>query len=323
MAKAKSAVPEGHHTVTPQLTLDNAVEAIGGEPLVLAKAGTHESPLGEVVGIASEHDAVAGTERGPNTIFRFMLDGTTVAHFGDFGQPRLRPEQWEALGDVDVLILPVGGGPTIAQDAAVELVGDLRPRLVVPMHYKTPAIGFLDPPDAFLDALGARVERHGMRVAGTRDIRVGIQIQLGQVAACRLHLGRHRDLVSRAVFLKRNDVLGLGHPLPLHLVLEIVRRHLLQDLGPFVARDIGEVGVARIVHLLENARGFEHGLRTLHRVEALLDQEIEIELGDLRDLVGRARERVECIGLGLEPAEVVDLLVDGDADERRWLGAPR
>ena len=137
----------------------NAVGAVGGDPPVLAKAGTHESPLGEVVGIASEHDAVAGTQRGPNTIFRFSLDGTTVAHFGDFGQPALRPEQREALGDVDVVLLPVGGGPTIAPDAAAALVRELRPALVVPMHYRTPAIGFLDPPDPFLEALGARVER--------------------------------------------------------------------------------------------------------------------------------------------------------------------
>jgi L-ascorbate metabolism protein UlaG (beta-lactamase superfamily) len=127
---------------------------------VLAKAGTHESPLGEVVGIASEHDSVAGTERGPNTIFRFTLDGTTVAHFGDFGQPALRAEQREALGDVDVLFLPIGGGPTIAPDAAAALVRELQPLLVVGMHYRTPnGLEFLDPPDAFLDALGARVER--------------------------------------------------------------------------------------------------------------------------------------------------------------------
>jgi L-ascorbate metabolism protein UlaG (beta-lactamase superfamily) len=137
----------------------NAVEVIGGDPLVLAKAGTHESPLGEIVGIASEHDAVAGTQRGPNTIFRFTLDGTTVAHFGDFGQPALRPEQREALGEVDMLLLPVGGGPTIAPDAAAALVRELRPRLVVPMHYRTPAIGFLDPPNAFLEALGTRVHQ--------------------------------------------------------------------------------------------------------------------------------------------------------------------
>jgi L-ascorbate metabolism protein UlaG (beta-lactamase superfamily) len=137
----------------------NAVEAIGGDPVVVAGAGRHESPLGEIVGIASEHDPAAGTQRGPNTIFRFALDGTTVAHFGDFGQPALRPEQREALGDTDVLLLPVGGGPTIAPDAAAALVRELRPALVVPMHYRTPAIGFLDPPDAFLEALEAPVER--------------------------------------------------------------------------------------------------------------------------------------------------------------------
>jgi L-ascorbate metabolism protein UlaG (beta-lactamase superfamily) len=137
----------------------NAIEAIGGDPPVLAKAGRHESPVGEVVGIASEHDSVAGTQRGPNTIFRLALDGLSVAHLGDFGQPGLRPEQREALGDVDVLFLPVGGGPTIAPDAAAELVRELRPALVVPMHYRTPAIGFLDPPDAFLEALEADVEQ--------------------------------------------------------------------------------------------------------------------------------------------------------------------
>lgn len=136
----------------------NGAEAIGGDPAVLVKAGTHESPIGEVVGISSEHDDAAGTQRGPNTIFRFDLDGTTLAHFGDFGQPALRPEQREALGEVDVVFLPVGGGPTIAAGAAAALVRELRPALVVAMHYRTPnGLAFLDPPDAFLDALGAEV----------------------------------------------------------------------------------------------------------------------------------------------------------------------
>jgi L-ascorbate metabolism protein UlaG (beta-lactamase superfamily) len=139
----------------------NGVEAVGGDPVVLTSAGTHESPLGEVVGIASEHDSVAGTQRGPNTIFRFDLDGTTLAHFGDFGQPALRPEQREALGEVDVLILPVGGGPTIEPGAAAELVREVQPPLVVPMHYRTPnGLDFLEPPDAFLEAIaGTRIER--------------------------------------------------------------------------------------------------------------------------------------------------------------------
>jgi L-ascorbate metabolism protein UlaG (beta-lactamase superfamily) len=138
----------------------NGVEAIGGSPATLrSTAGTHESPVGDVIGIASEHDDVAGTQRGPNTIFCFTLDGLRICHFGDFGQAALRPEQRAAIGEVDVLMLPVGDGPTVGGEPAAALVRELRPRLVVPMHYRTEALNFLDPPDAFLDALGARIER--------------------------------------------------------------------------------------------------------------------------------------------------------------------
>jgi L-ascorbate metabolism protein UlaG (beta-lactamase superfamily) len=153
----------------------NAVHVVGGEPPVLRVAGTHESPVGEVVGVASEHDDVAGTQRGPNTIFRFELDGLAYAHFGDFGQQELRPEQKKALGTIDVLLLPVGDGPTIGGERAANVVRELKPRLVVPHHYRTDAISFLEPPDAFLDALGARVERleanevEVEQVLGTRD----------------------------------------------------------------------------------------------------------------------------------------------------------
>jgi L-ascorbate metabolism protein UlaG (beta-lactamase superfamily) len=68
-------------------------------------------------------------------------------------------EQREAIGEVDVLLLPVGGGPTVGGESAAAIVRALRPRLVVPMHYRTEAVNFLDPPDEFLAALGARVAR--------------------------------------------------------------------------------------------------------------------------------------------------------------------
>jgi L-ascorbate metabolism protein UlaG (beta-lactamase superfamily) len=138
----------------------NAVEVVGGNPVVVRAPGRHDSPAGEIVGIASEHDAVAGTKRGPNTMYRLTLDGLAVAHLGDFGQDALRSEQRAALGDVDVLFLPVGGGPTIGGEAAVALVHELQPRLVVPMHYRTTdALDFLEPPDEFLAALGAPITR--------------------------------------------------------------------------------------------------------------------------------------------------------------------
>jgi L-ascorbate metabolism protein UlaG (beta-lactamase superfamily) len=137
----------------------NAVEAIGGSPTVLrSTAGRHESPLGEVVGIASEHDEKAGTERGPNTIFVFDLDGVRVAHFGDFGQTELRPEQAEAIGKVDLLFIPVGDGPTIGAERAHAIAERLGAKWIVPMHYRTPRIGFLDTADAYLE-LAPNVEK--------------------------------------------------------------------------------------------------------------------------------------------------------------------
>jgi L-ascorbate metabolism protein UlaG (beta-lactamase superfamily) len=146
--------------VTHEHADHNAVEVVGGSPqIVRSTAGTFESPVGELIAVASEHDDAAGTERGPNTIFRFALDGLRLSHFGDFGQAELRGEQQQAIGDVDVLLLPVGGGPTVGGESAAAIVRALRPRLVIPMHYRTDAVNFLDPPDEFLEALGARVER--------------------------------------------------------------------------------------------------------------------------------------------------------------------
>jgi L-ascorbate metabolism protein UlaG (beta-lactamase superfamily) len=132
----------------------NGVEGVGGDPVVLrSTAGTFESPLGEVIGIASEHDPTAGTQRGPNTIYVFELDGIRVSHFGDFGQTALRDEQAKAIGTVDMLLIPVGAGPTIGPEQADEISRRLGARWIVPMHYRTERIGFLDPPDAFLERM--------------------------------------------------------------------------------------------------------------------------------------------------------------------------
>ena len=129
----------------------NAVEVIGGSPAVLrSTAGRLESPVGEVVAVASEHDPVAGTARGPNTIFVFEFDGIRVAHFGDLGQHALRPEQAEAIGEVDLAFVPVGAGPTIGAEQAAAIAEQLRPSWLVPMHYRTHRIGFLEPVDELL-----------------------------------------------------------------------------------------------------------------------------------------------------------------------------
>ena len=130
----------------------NGVEAIGGDPILIrSTAGTHESPIGTIVGVASEHDDVAGTARGANVIYVFEFGGMRVAHFGDYGQSALRPEQRKAIGELDLMIVPIGDMATIGAEPAAELVRSFNPKWVVPMHYRTPRINFLEPADAFLE----------------------------------------------------------------------------------------------------------------------------------------------------------------------------
>jgi L-ascorbate metabolism protein UlaG (beta-lactamase superfamily) len=137
----------------------NRVDVIGGNPAVLrSTAGRLSSPLGGVVAVASEHDERAGTERGPNTVFVFDFDGIRCCHFGDFGQRALRDEQAEAIETVDLLFIPVGGGPTIGDEQAAGIAQRLGARWIVPMHYRTPRVNFLEPVDAFLARM-TNVER--------------------------------------------------------------------------------------------------------------------------------------------------------------------
>jgi L-ascorbate metabolism protein UlaG (beta-lactamase superfamily) len=137
----------------------NGIGALDGDaPVLRSTAGRLSSPIGEVLAIASEHDDAAGTERGQNTIFAFTFGGLRVAHLGDFGQGALRDTQARVLGTADLLFVPVGGGATIGATQAAEIAATTRARIIVPMHYRTPAIDFLEPVDAFLTHAD-RVER--------------------------------------------------------------------------------------------------------------------------------------------------------------------
>jgi L-ascorbate metabolism protein UlaG (beta-lactamase superfamily) len=156
--------------VTHEHADHNAVDAVGGAPaLVRSLAGTHATPLGDVVGVASEHDEVAGTQRGHNVMYVFDFGGSRVAHLGDLGQRALRPEQAAALGTVDVLIVPVGGGPTIGAEQAADVAATLGAHVIVPMHYRTERIDFLEPVDAFA-AAAERVVRLDTAAFDVEDV---------------------------------------------------------------------------------------------------------------------------------------------------------
>ena len=131
--------------------------AIGGTPLIIQGPGEYETRGVTVRGIPSYHDSRQGKDRGLNTIYRIEADGIRIAHLGDFGERALREETLEALGDVDVLLIPVGGTDTIGAEDAPAIVRQLEPRIVIPMHYQLPGLTVkLDPADRFLKVYGAR-----------------------------------------------------------------------------------------------------------------------------------------------------------------------
>jgi L-ascorbate metabolism protein UlaG (beta-lactamase superfamily) len=151
----------------------NGVGAIGGDPVTLrSTAGRLESPVGEVVAVASEHDEAAGTERGPNTLFAFSFGGRRLAHLGDLGQRALRDEQRAALGQVDVLFVPVGGGPTIGGETAAAIALAIGAHWVVPMHFRTERVNFLEPADEFVARMPA-VHRAGATAFDTEELQAG------------------------------------------------------------------------------------------------------------------------------------------------------
>lgn len=88
-------------------------------------------------GVTVYHDESKGRQRGANTVFRFTLEGLRLCHLGDLGHP-LSQEQAKEIGQVDLLLIPVGGFFTIDAAQATQICAQLQPRVVIPMHYKTP-----------------------------------------------------------------------------------------------------------------------------------------------------------------------------------------
>lgn len=91
-----------------------------------------------VTGIRTYHDSKGGQLHGHNTVYLLELEDLRICHLGDLGHA-LTEEQVERLDEVDVLLVPVGGGNALDAQAANEVIGQIEPRIVIPMHYRTPA----------------------------------------------------------------------------------------------------------------------------------------------------------------------------------------
>ena len=117
----------------------NYVEGVQGDPKIVKSPGECTISGISIKGVSAFHDEVKGEKRGPIIIYIFDIDGVKICHAGDLGH-LLSKTQLEEIGEVDVLLLPVGGTFTLDAHGANAAVKQLSPKLIIPMHFKTPAV---------------------------------------------------------------------------------------------------------------------------------------------------------------------------------------
>ena len=132
------------------------VQGVADEPRVLKSPGEYESGGVLTVGVHTFHDNEKGAQRGKNTVFVIDVDDVMICHLGDLGHV-LTAEQVAEIDGVDVLLIPVGGVSTIDAVQAAQIVRQLEPKIVIPMHYKTEAEKKdLETADRFLKEMGVK-----------------------------------------------------------------------------------------------------------------------------------------------------------------------
>lgn len=151
----------------------NAVSAIPGQPFIIGGPGEYEIKGVTIIGTPTFHDDKDGAERGDNTTYTLMVDDVRICHLGDLGH-KLTDAQLDRIGDVDILLIPVGGVYTIGAKTAAEVVAQIEPLIVVPMHYKRAdnpkvAVGKIGPLSDFLKEMGAEGVVPQSKLSMTKD----------------------------------------------------------------------------------------------------------------------------------------------------------
>lgn len=135
---------------------DAITSPTGGKPMVFKDPGEYEVAGVVITGINSFHDNSNGSERGKNIIFHLIFDGLNIVHLGDLGQSELSEQQITQIGEVDILLIPVGSIYTIDGKKATLIVSQLEPKIIIPMHYKIEGLKFeLEGVEGFLKEMGA------------------------------------------------------------------------------------------------------------------------------------------------------------------------
>src|SRR3989344_1026942 len=112
----------------------NNTEGAGQETMIIDGPGEYEKQGIYVRGILSYHDKAGGQERGLNTMYVKKAEYMVICHMGDFGQGAFEKNQLDDIGDVDILMLPAGGKHTIDYKEAVQAIGEVEQKIVVPVQ---------------------------------------------------------------------------------------------------------------------------------------------------------------------------------------------
>jgi L-ascorbate metabolism protein UlaG (beta-lactamase superfamily) len=150
--------------VTPDLLLithdhfdHGNIAGVSGTPYVVRGPGEYEVRGVFAQGVPAYHDNAEGKERGVITMYRIEADDLKLVHLGDLGQSKLTDEQFEQMNGADILFVPVGGTFTIDAKAAVEVITQLEPRIVIPMHYRIPGLDTKRVPIAGIEAFAKQM----------------------------------------------------------------------------------------------------------------------------------------------------------------------
>lgn len=137
----------------------NYTAGVSGDFMLINTPGEYEVKQMFLYGLTGYHDDEKGDKRGAITMYLLETEGLSVAHLGDIGQSELTTEQLEVLEGVDILILPVGGVYTVDGKKAAEIVSQIEPRIVIPIHYKLPGLkSDLESVDKFIKEVGLKPE---------------------------------------------------------------------------------------------------------------------------------------------------------------------
>lgn len=133
------------------------ISAVKGSPFLIDGPGEYEVQGVMIKGIPAFHDEAQGEKRGKVTMYTIEAEEVRVAHLSDLGQPDLTEKQLDDLGEVNVLMVPVGGVYTIDAGGAQKVINQIEPQIVIPMHYKIPNLDLdLHSVKKFLKKMGVK-----------------------------------------------------------------------------------------------------------------------------------------------------------------------